>query len=284
MVKRITLFRIICFCLLAACAAFCQSEPALGEGLRGLPFGSTDRQRQERGAWRSSPAAPLPDAPMPSAEPRLPFSLHPSQPLNQPLSPGAMRGNTRVFRETQAAKVAPLLPPHADLFADLFYEASDKASARASAQQGSGFFLDKYLYPATLPQGSRYRASSSDGLIGRATDAASRIFWTRDGSGARRLNTSYFLRVATSIAADTASRPFWKRSASGPFSDFGSTIGNDAGMNLFHEFGPDLGQAVTSHLPKFVSRIEERILQNQSPHGQSPHNQNPQVSGAIPTR
>jgi hypothetical protein len=184
-------------------------------------------------------------------------------------------GNAGVFRQTQAAKVAPLFPPSAHLF----YGASD----RASAQKGAAFFLDKYLYPPTLPQGSRYLASSSDGLIGRATDAASRIFWTRDGSGARRLNTSYFLRVATSIAADTASRPYWKRSASGPFSDFGSTIGNDAGMNLFHEFGPDLGQVVTSHLPKFVSRIEERILQ-QNPHGQSPHNQNPRAGGTIPTR
>ena len=295
MVKRITLFRIICFCLLAACAASCQSEPALGEGLRGLQLRSTDRQRQERGAWRSSPDAPLPDAPMPKAapgqfqtdifrwtnteaakteavsteptgaEPRLPFRV------------GAMAGNTGVFRETQAARAAPLRPPSA---AVLFYDAADRA---LPAQKGSAFFLDKYLYPPTLAQGSRYQASSSDGLIGRATDAASRIVLTRDQSGKRRINTSYFLRLATSVAADSASRKYRARSKTAPLSDFGSNVGNDAGMNLFHEFGPDVGQAVTSHLPRFVARIEERILQ-QNPYGQSPHNQNPRTSGTIPTR
>jgi len=166
--------------------------------------------------------------------PRLPFLL------------GAMPGNTRVFRETQ---VTAFMPRSASVG---FYDVAERA---VPAQKDSAFFLDKYLYPPALLQGFRYQASSNDGLMGRATDAASRIFWTRDESGARRLNTSYFLRVATWIAADTASRPYWKRSGMAPISDFGSTIGNDAGMNLFHEFGPDLGQALSSHLPKFVSRI-----------------------------
>jgi len=96
---------------------------------------------------------------------------------------------------------------------------------------------------------------------------------TRDQSGKRRFNTAYFLRLATSVAADSASRKYRARSKTAPLSDFGSNVGNDAGMNLFHEFGPDLGQAVTSHLPKFVERIEERILQ-----------QNPRAGGAIRTR
>lgn len=270
MVKRITLFRIICFCLLAAYAASCQSEPASGEGLRGLQFRSIDRQRQERGAWRLSPDAPLPDAPMPSvlaaepaqfqtesfrwpdAQPRLPFSV------------GAV--NKGVFEQTQTATAAPLFPPNA---ASLFYTTSDQVLTRKSW----GFFLDKYLDPPALPQSSRYQASASDGLFGRATDAASRIFWTRNHSGARRLNTSYFLRVATSIVADTASRPYWRRSASAPFSDLGSTVGNDAGMNLFHEFGPGLHQAMSSHLPKFIARIEQSILQSQ-----------PARAGSIRTR
>jgi hypothetical protein len=269
MVKRITLFRIICFCLLAACAASCQSEPALGEGLRGLQHRSSDRQRQERGAWRVSPDAPLPDAP--SALIRsLTSASGPARLLTQTdgfrwagIEPGlglsagaknAYRLEPGVSGQTQAESIAPIFPPTASLF----YTAPDPASAT----KDSGFFLDKYLYPATLPHSSRYQASANDGLFARATDAASRIFWTRDLSGTRRLNTSYLLRVVTSIAADTASRPYWRRSASGPFSDFGSTIGNDAGMNLFHEFGPDLGQAMTSHMPRFIARIEQRILQD----------------------
>ncbi len=254
MVKRITLFRIICFCLLAACAASSQSEPALRQGLRGLQSRNIDRQRQERGARKLSSDASLPDAPMPSTLEPAQFHSTDAQPR---FSVGA--GNTGapgqgVLRQTQARELSPLFPPAASLF----YDADEKAPA----QKSSAFSLNKYLYPAKLPQSSRYQASSSDGLVRRASEAASRIFWTRDLSGTRRLNTSYFLRVATLIAADTASRPYYRRhSGTAPLSDFGSTVGNDAGMNLFHEFEPDLGQAMTSHMPKFIARIEQRILQ-----------------------
>jgi hypothetical protein len=50
-----------------------------------------------------------------------------------------------------------------------------------------------------------------------------------------------------------------------PFGDFGSTIGNDAGMNLFHEFGPGIRQMVIGHAPKFVFRIGERATPDQHP-------------------
>jgi len=53
------------------------------------------------------------------------------------------------------------------------------------------------------------------------------------------------------------------RSNAAPFTDFGSTIGNDAGINVFHEFGPGLRQMVRGHTPKFVFRIEERITPDQ---------------------
>lgn len=121
----------------------------------------------------------------------------------------------------------------------------------------------KYLYPPLPRQQSGYHASSSGSFMGRATDAASRIFVTRDDSGKGRLNTSYFLRALTSVAADTASRPYWRRSVGAPFSDFGSNVGNQAGMNLLHEFRPGIQQLMKSHAPKFVARIiEERIGHN----------------------
>ena len=101
--------------------------------------------------------------------------------------------------------------------------------------------------------------------MGRATYAASRIFITRDDSGKGRLNTSYFLGALTSVAVQTAYRPYWARSSSATFNNFGSTIGSDAGINLFHEFGPGIRQIVKGHAPKFVSRIEERITHDQNP-------------------
>ena len=98
--------------------------------------------------------------------------------------------------------------------------------------------------------------------MGRASYAAESIFVARDDSGRRRLNTSYFVGVLTSALVHTASRPYWRRSPSDPFSDFGSNIGNDAGMNLVHEFGPGIQQLMKTHAPKFVSRLEERISHN----------------------
>jgi hypothetical protein len=67
------------------------------------------------------------------------------------------------------------------------------------------------------------------------------------------------------VAAHSASRPYWARSSSLPLSDFGSTVGNDAGMNLMHEFGPGLRQAVAGHMPNFVFRMEKRIVRNVNP-------------------
>jgi hypothetical protein len=99
-------------------------------------------------------------------------------------------------------------------------------------------------------------------MMGRATNAAARIFFTRDESGRDRVNTSYFLRALTSVAASTASRPYWRRSATEPISAFGSTVGNDAGMNLLHEFQPGIQHLVKTHAPRFVVKmIGERLGQ-----------------------
>jgi hypothetical protein len=123
----------------------------------------------------------------------------------------------------------------------------------AFIQKQSSAFLGKYLYPPSLKQDPRYYASTSDSFMGRASYAASRIFVTRDDSGKRRLNTSYFLGVLTSVASATAYRPYWARSTSQTLNNFGSTIGSDAGINVFHEFGPGILQIVKGHAPKFVS-------------------------------
>jgi hypothetical protein len=71
--------------------------------------------------------------------------------------------------------------------------------------------------------------------------------------------------VLTSVAIATAYRPDWARSPSAAFKTFGSTIGSDVGINLLHEFGPGIRQVVKGHTPRFVSRIEERITNNQTP-------------------
>jgi hypothetical protein len=213
--------RVISFLFFAACAALCQ-------------------QLQEKPRWSSLPDAPSVQA---SAQPDTFRTL-----VGSPLTPGAVGAEGRLARASELANATRPAQPGAALLDPV-----------EPVQKVSADFFDRRLYPSLLRRRLNYHPASSDSLMGRATYAASWIFVTRDGSGKGRLDPSYFLGVLTSAAIHTAYRPYWRRSPSQPFNDFGSTIGNDAGMNLFHEFGPGLQQLMRSHAPKFVSRIEERL-------------------------
>ena len=131
-------------------------------------------------------------------------------------------------------------------------------------QNGSRDFLAKRIFASTPSQSNNNYTSESETLIRRAGYAAASVVVMHDDVGRRRLNTSYLLRVLTTTAAHSAAAhntyvPYWRRPLSRPASDFGSSIGNDAGMNVFHEFKPGILQLVKSHEPKFVSAIGERI-------------------------
>ncbi len=123
-------------------------------------------------------------------------------------------------------------------------------------QSNSRDFFTRHLYP-TLPKGNLNYHPANESLVRRATYAASRALIIRDDSGKARLNTSYLLRTLTSVARDTASTPYWKRHAADPFSDFGSTIGNDVGMNVLHEFEPGFEKVLKNHTPRFVTAMEQ---------------------------
>jgi hypothetical protein len=207
-------------------------------------------QRQEMRSWNSLPDAPSSVQPPTQAERFRTFVTEASSPLRL----GAVSASAGVMRETELGHVTPRSQP--TLAAH--YQA-------AFIQEESGNFVGKDPYPSLLKQNLRYLPSTSSSLMGRATYAASRIFITRDDSGKGRLNTSYFLGVLSSVASAAAYRPYWARSSSQTFNNFGSTIGSDAGMNVFHEFGPGIHQMVKGLTPKFVSRIEERIARDQTP-------------------
>jgi hypothetical protein len=147
-------------------------------------------------------------------------------------------------------------------------QASAQANIHGSAQSGnlvfyqekpdqnsSLDFFTRHFYP-TLPKRNLSFHPANEGLVRRATDAASRTLITQDDSGKAGLNTSYLLRMLTSVAKDTASTPYWRRRVGEPFSDFGSTIGNDVGMNVLHEFEPGIEQLLKNHTPKFVTAME----------------------------
>ncbi len=115
--------------------------------------------------------------------------------------------------------------------------------------------------PSLLKPGPAFHGSNSSSLVGRATDAASSIVFTRDEDGNRKLNAQYLLRLLTATTAHVAEHRYGRRTIGQPLNDFGSTLGNDAGMNVLHEFQPGLLELLKSHEPKFVSRIAEHAHQ-----------------------
>jgi hypothetical protein len=115
----------------------------------------------------------------------------------------------------------------------------------------------KRLFAA--PQRHGNNTVASDHIMRRATDAALSLIVTHDDAGRRTLNTSYLLRVLTSAAADSARTPYWRRSLSQPASDFGSTIGDDAGMRVFDQIKPGIMQLVKTHEPGFISAIAKHF-------------------------
>jgi hypothetical protein len=251
-VKRIAPICIVCFGLCGACGALGQSEGLSAALTQELHASSgLDAQRQEL-----LPQTSLPDAPsvqLLNQLERLPAFI---DELRSPLTPRAPGINVDVMGKTEVGQGSHRSRPN---FA-VPYEA-------VSTQKGQGAFLNKYLYPSLVSKNLRYHPSTSVSFMGRATDAASRIFVTRDAAGKKRLNTPYFLGMLGSMAIHSARSPYWTRTASAPFNDLGSTIGNNAGVNLLHEFGPGIRQMVKDHMPKFVVRIEERITPERNPRG-----------------
>jgi hypothetical protein len=245
-VKRSAPIRVASFFLCAACAALSQSErPSPVVTQQAHSYSPLDTQRQELRTPTSIPYAPSVQPPTPAE--RLPTFI---DTLRSPLTPAVFAFNVDVMRETELGQVSHRPRP-----------------AFTVSYKEPNTFLDRYLDRSLVSQNLRYPRSASVTFMGRATYAASRIFITRDAAGRRRLNTPYFLEVLSLIAVHTAKSPYWTRSASAPFSDLGSTMGNDAGINLFHEFGPGIQQAVKGHTPRFLFKIGERIIRDRNARG-----------------
>lgn len=249
--RRIRPIPVMSFLFLAASGAFCQSGHPSAYLLRGANYDGPDQhevQRQELHALKSLPDAP--SAQPPTQAERLRTFLDEAR---SPLTLGAAGLDAGMMRERE---VGNLSSGRQASLTELY--------KGALIQKESSAFFGKYLYPALLKQDPRYHPSSSPSFWGRVMYAASRTAITRNDSGKATLNTSYFLGLLTSVAISTAYRPYWTRSTSGTFKTFGSTIGSDTGINILREFEPGVRQIVKRRAPKFVTRIEERIINNQT--------------------
>jgi hypothetical protein len=188
----------------------------------------------------------LPDAPQP--QPVTSFDKFQAfvEQASSPFTFSAAGLNAAALHEIQEHA-----PPGMQYSFVTLYEAS-------VVQKESNAFFGKYVYPTLLKQDPRYYPSTSGNVVVRALYAASRLVITRNDQGKATVNTSYLLGVLSSAAVATAYRPYWARTGPAVFADFGSTIGNDAGMNVFHEFWPAIRQKLEGHTPRFVQKIENK--------------------------
>jgi hypothetical protein len=133
-------------------------------------------------------------------------------------------------------------------------------------QKKSKVFLDKYLYSSLLREGMRYPPLTSDSFWGHASYAASRLFITRDDSGKKKFSASYLIgALASAAVANTTYRTYRAQPASVAFGNFGSTVGSDAGRNIFQQFWPHIHQIFRGHSPKVMQTGEERIASGPLP-------------------
>ena len=232
--------RILPLLVIFTCGAWAQNA---------LPGAESGREMHFQGSAAGLSPQPfpknlLPDAP--GAQP--PTSMDKFQVFledaTSPLSLGAAGIGASLTRESLEHLPAGAQPSFLDVY------------GAAVAQKESSAFFGKYLYPSLLKQDPRYHPSTSDSFLGRAAYAASRLLITRNDAGHATLNSSYLLGVLTSAAVATAYRPYWRQSSSATFASFGSIVGSDAGMNLFHEFWPGIHRRLERHAPKFVQRLE----------------------------
>ena len=274
--KRIKPISVMSFLLLAVCGALCQSERPSADLLQGAEYDGPDSHELQR--LESPTRKSFPDAP--SAQP--PTQVEKSRAFvdetRSPLTFGAAQPPTQAekFRAFVDEARSPLTVGAAGVSTGIMHltEVGGLSSGREASltelykgaliQKESSAFFSKYLYPALLKQDPRYHHSSSPSFWGRVMYAASRTIITPNDSGKATLNTSYFLGMLTSVAITTAYHPYWTRSTSATFKTFASTMGSDAGINILHEFEPGIRQIVNGHTPKFVSRIEERITNDQT--------------------
>jgi len=228
--------RAISFVLLVASAALCMNPPPV-DGLRG--------SQSEILA-----AGSLPDAP---------------STVQPPIHEEKSRARSIAGQMPRAISINGMHEAELECFHPLAPRSSTTLYQVSFLQDGPSTLRDKYLYPTPLKQDTRYYPSTSESFFGRASNAASRIFVTRDDSGKAKVNTRYFLGALSAVAMHAAYRPYGARSTSETLNNFGSTVGGDAGISVFHEFRPGILQLVKGITPRFLSRIEERITHNQIP-------------------
>ncbi|SRR5579884_1465067 len=101
-------------------------------------------------------------------------------------------------------------------------------------------FFERFLFPSLLKQDPRYFRNPDLPLFHRVLYSMSRVFFTRSDNGGETINGSRILGSAASRAIADVYVPGAEQGIRPIASCVTFTMARDAGMNLLHEFWPDL--------------------------------------------
>jgi hypothetical protein len=101
-------------------------------------------------------------------------------------------------------------------------------------------FFQRFLFPTVFKQDPRYFRNPDLPFFQRALYAMSRVLVTRTDSGGQTFNSSRILSIAASRAVADLYVPGERQGMHPIASCVSFTLLRDAGMNLAHEFWPDL--------------------------------------------
>ena len=108
------------------------------------------------------------------------------------------------------------------------------------ATNETDIFFQRFLFPTLLRQDPRYYRNPDLPFFQRALYAMSRVLITRTDSGGETWNTSRILSVAASRAVSDLYVPGERQGMHPIGACVSFTLLRDAGMNLAHEFWPDV--------------------------------------------
>lgn len=108
------------------------------------------------------------------------------------------------------------------------------------ATNETDIFFQRFLFPTLLRQDPRYFRNPDLPFVQRALYAMSRVLITRTDSGGQTINSSRILSIAASRAVSDLYVPGERQGMHPVATCVSFTLLRDAGMNLVHEFWPDV--------------------------------------------
>ncbi|HET8888586.1 MAG TPA: hypothetical protein VFQ41_06755 [Candidatus Angelobacter sp.] len=108
------------------------------------------------------------------------------------------------------------------------------------ATNETDIFFQRFLFPTLLRQDPRYFRNPDLPFVQRALYAMSRVLITRTDSGGQTINSSRILSIAASRAVSDLYVPGERQGMHPVATCVSFTLLRDAGLNLVHEFWPDV--------------------------------------------